>query len=324
MKKIYVLATGGTISAAGSGGKTTGYHDGKFHVDQLLESISGVRELAVLEGEQILNISSDDITWENWILLAGRINELSKRPDIDGFVVTHGTNTMEETAYFLNLTVKTVKPVVLTGSMRPATANSADGPQNLYEAVALAASEEAVGKGVLVAFSDAVYSADRVQKVNCFRPDAFGGRDFGCIGYMQDSEPQFLQYPAKKHTVHTEFQADFPEGIPKVPIVWFYADADPAVLDFAAQSADGLVVAGAGSGLFSKPWKEKIREISKKIPVIRSTRVNHGMVSEDHCDQELGTIPGGMLIPVKARILLTLALARTKEKAEIRRLFSEF
>ena len=131
MKKVYILATGGTISAAGCEGKTTGYHDGKFELKDLLARVKGAEKLAKLEGEQVLNISSDDITWGDWLSLAGKIEKLSLRSDMDGFVVTHGTNTLEETAYFLNLVLKTEKPVVLTGSMRPATANSADGPQNL-------------------------------------------------------------------------------------------------------------------------------------------------------------------------------------------------
>lgn len=324
MKNVYILATGGTISAAGDGGRTTGYHDGEFDITDLLKSIQGVEMLARLDGCQILNVSSDDMGWSEWILLAEKINALSKNPNIDGFVVTHGTNTMEETAYFLNLVVKTEKPVILTGSMRPATANSADGPQNLYEAIALAASRDAIGKGVLVVFSDAIYSADRIQKVNCFRPDAFGGRDFGCIGYMQDCIPKFLQNPVYNHTVHTEFLTYSLKQIPRVEIAYFYTDADPGVLDYYASMAEGIVIAGAGSGLFSKEWKKKIKEIAHRIPVIRSTRVNNGIVSQDNCDEELGTIPGGVLTPVKARILLSIALATTQSRDKLEAVFHKY
>lgn len=324
MRKVYVLATGGTISAAGSEGKTTGYYDGKLDIKQLLDGIEGIGELARLDGQQILNLSSDDITWKDWILLAGKIEELALDPEIYGFVITHGTNTMEETAYFLNLVLKTEKPVVLTGSMRPATANSPDGPQNLYEAVALAASDEARGKGVLVVFSDGIFSGDRVQKVNCFRTDAFSGRDFGCVGYMQDATPRFLQYPLENHTVHTEFSVGTLRKIPKVGIIYFYADADPEILDFCGGNWDGLVIAGAGSGLFSIPWKKKIREITQRIPVIRSTRVGDGMVCRDHCDRELDTIPGGVLTPVKARILLTLALTVIETREDLREVFRRY
>ena len=324
MKKVYILATGGTISAAGCEGKTTGYHDGKFELKDLLARVKGAEKLAKLEGEQVLNISSDDITWGDWLSLAGKIEKLSLRSDMDGFVVTHGTNTLEETAYFLNLVLKTEKPVVLTGSMRPATANSADGPQNLYEAIALAASEDAKGKGVLAAFSDLILSADRIQKVNCFRTDAFSGRDFGCIGYMQDSVPKFLQYPVENHTTHTRFTTEALKRIPRVEIAYFSADADPEILEFYGKTAEGLVIAGAGSGLFSKPWKEKIRGIAREIPVVRSSRVGNGMVSQDYCDEELGTIPGGTLTPVKARILLTLALAMGAGQGEIGEIFKQY
>ncbi len=324
MKTIYILATGGTISAAGQKGKTTGYHDGKFNVEDLLKSIQGVDKIARLEGEQILNISSDDVTCDNWITLARRINQLSQNPSIDGFVITHGTNTMEETAYFLNLTVKTTKPIILTGSMRPATANSADGPQNLYEAIALAASGKADGKGVFVVFEDRIFSADRVQKVNCFRPAAFDGKDFGCIGYMQDCEPVFLQYPAKRHTVETEFSVDKIKKLPKVEVAFFYADADPDILNFLASKSQGLILAGAGSGLMSKGWKNKIETISKEIPVIRTSRIGNGIVSRDHCDEELGTIAGYTMTPVKARILLSLALLKTSDHEELQRIFLEY
>ena len=153
MKKIHILATGGTISARGPAGRTAGYQDGAFRIEQLLEGVEGAAALARITGEQIFTLSSEEMTGAHWLTLARRINQLAEEGEADGFVITHGTNTLEETAYFLHLTVKTDRPVVLTGSMRPATANSADGAQNLYEAIAVAASGEARGKGVLVVFS---------------------------------------------------------------------------------------------------------------------------------------------------------------------------
>lgn len=324
MKKLFILATGGTISASGQPGKTSDYRDGTFLIDDLLTSVQGLSDIAELEGEQIFNVSSDDIDCNCWLTLAKRINELSADPSIDGFVVTHGTNTMEETAYFLNLTVKTEKPVVLTGSMRPATANSADGPQNLYQAVALAASDEAYGLGVLVVFADAIISADRVQKVNCFRPAAFDGRDFGCIGYMQDNNPIILQHPAKPHTVHTPFDITKVSKLPKVEIAWFSADADAEIVSFLADRSEGLIIAGAGAGLMSLPWKEKVREVSGRIPVVRTTRIGNGIVSREHCDNNTGTIAGYTLSPVKARILLSLALLNTTDVKELQILFRSY
>ena len=157
--KIIVLATGGTIAGVGEAGKTAGYIPGALTADELLFAVPQLAEVAPIEAIQICNVNSDDITDEIWLTLANKINELAADPDVKGFVITHGTDTMEETAYFLNLTVKTDKPVVLTGSMRPATSISADGPMNLYEAVCVAASDEAVGKGVLSVFSDRIFAA---------------------------------------------------------------------------------------------------------------------------------------------------------------------
>ncbi len=324
MKRIHIFATGGTISAEGPAGQTAGYHDGAFDITSLINGVTGISTLADLDGEQIFNISSDDVTYANWITLADRINTLAEDPSIDGFVITHGTNTMEETAYFLNLTVKTDKPVVMTGSMRPATANSADGPQNLYEAVALAASDAARGLGVLVVFADGIFSADRVQKTNCFRPAAFDGRDFGCIGYMQDAVPVILQHPAKCHTLQSDFSTKDLSPLPKVEIAYFYADADPGILTYLASKADGLVIAGAGSGLMSKPWKKEIQRLSAQLPIVRCTRIGNGIVSHDHCDITLGTIYGMAHSPVKARILLSLALAKAKDKEPLQTYFLKY
>ena len=156
MRKVVILGTGGTIAGVGVPGLTTGYFSGGMDIESLITGVPGLKKLAWLVGEQIANVNSDDITQEDWLRLTRRINELARREDIAGFVITHGTDTLEETAFFLNLTVKTRKPVVITGAMRPATALSPDGPFNLYQAVALAASPEAAGKGVLAVFSDAV------------------------------------------------------------------------------------------------------------------------------------------------------------------------
>ena len=324
MKHIYILATGGTISADGPKGKTAGYRDGVFDVDALIRAVDGLGALAQVQGEQIFNISSDDVTRENWLTLAGRINTLSRDPEIDGFVITHGTNTMEETAFFLQMTVKTDKPVVLTGSMRPATANSADGPQNLYEAVALAASEEARGKGVLVVFSDSIYSASMVQKQNCFRPEAFDGRDFGCLGYMQDGRAMFLQSPARPHTTQTAFDTAGLRKLPDVEIAYFYADAPTAILDALAAKVDGLVVAGAGAGLMSRAWQARVSEISRRIPVVRCTRIGSGYVGRDVCDETLGAICGGTHSPVQSRILLMIALTGTKDPEALAEVFRTY
>lgn len=320
MKKIHILATGGTISAQGPAGRTAGYQDGAFDIGQLLTGVAGVENLAQLTGEQIFTISSEDMTGAHWLTLARRINQLAAG-DVDGFVITHGTNTMEETAYFLHLTVKTDKPVVLTGSMRPATANSADGAQNLYEAIALASSDQARGKGVLLAFSDGIYGARGVQKTNCFRPAAFDSRDFGCLGYLQDDLPVFVQVPARPHTLHTPFRAEELTELPRVEIACFYADADPALLTGAASRAQGLVIAGAGSGQMSAAWKEAAGDLARRMPVVCCSRIGNGLVGS-------ASVPGALcsmtLPPVKARILLSLGLTRTDCRETLQEYFLTF
>ena len=219
---------------------------------------------------------------------------------------------------------KTDRPVVLTGSMRPATANSADGAQNLYEAIAVAASSEARGKGVLVVFSDGIYGARGVQKVSCFRPDAFNSRDFGCLGYVQDDLPVFFQTPAEDHTLRTPFQTEGLQTLPPVEIAYFYADADPCVVPLLAGRARGLVIAGAGSGQMSGPWKEAVREAARRIPVVRCSRTGSGLVGRESRDAEAGTLWGMTLPPVKARILLSLGLTVTDSREALQEFFQTY
>lgn len=324
-KRIVILATGGTISAGGEEGATTGYTDGAFDIDALVAGIPNIGRLARLSGEQVLNISSADITLDDWLMLAERINTLSMREDVDGFVVTHGTDTLDETAYFLNLAVKTKKPVVVTGAMRPATATSADGPLNLYQAVALAASNKSHGRGVMVAFADAVFGGRDVQKINNFKADAFNSRDFGCLGYMRSDEVYFVNQSTKRHTVDTEFDVSSRTHLPQVAVAYFHVGAEPGILDYMQGRADGIVIAGAGGSAYSKEWLETVKRISGKIPVVRSTRVSNGITIYDEAmDREGGTIWSGTLPPQKAKVLLTMALTRTKDREEIQRMFEEY
>jgi len=324
MKKVFVLGTGGTISSGGTAGTTTNYTNGVFDVDALIAGIPGIKELAVLEGEQILNVPSDDITEQDWLALAGRINELACRDDIAGFVVTHGTNTMEETAFFLSLAVKTEKPVVLTGAMRPATALSADGAMNIYQAVALAADPKAAGRGVMAVMGDRIFDAAHLHKRNAFRLDAFTGGDAGCIGYMQDRKAFFLQRSELPHTLNTEFTIKGLTALPKVGIALFYAGADPEILRSAADGADGLILAGAGSGFAGKAWEPLLTGIAGRIPVVRASRTMDGVVTRDDYDDRIGTLPGYALDPLKARILLSFCLTLTCDRDEIERIFRRY
>ena len=324
MKEVYILGTGGTISSGGTEGATTNYTNGFFDVDALIAGVPGIKDLAVIRGEQIRNVPSDDITCGDRIVLARRINELSGDDGIAGFVVTHGTNTMEETAFFLNLAVKTAKPVVLTGAMRPSTAISADGSMNIYSSVALAASPEALGRGVMAVMNDRIFDAAHLHKGNAFRLDAFTGGDAGCIGYMQDSTPFFWQKSELPHTLESGFSIDGLTALPKVEIVLFYADADPSILFKAADVSEGLIVAGAGSGFTSKAWEDALAEITRRIPVVRASRTMDGVVTRDDFDGRAGTVPGYLIDPLKARILLSFALTRTRDPGAIEDIFKKY
>ena len=319
--KIIVLATGGTIAGVGEAGKTAGYIPGALTADELLFAVPQLAEVAPIEAIQICNVNSDDITDEIWLTLANKINELAADPDVKGFVITHGTDTMEETAYFLNLTVKTDKPVVLTGSMRPATSISADGPMNLYEAVCVAASDEAVGKGVLIVFSDRIFAARSVTKTSTYNVMAISAGEMGAIGVVRDNVVFLYESPSKKHTTETEFDIAGLSALPKVSILYFSVGADPELLRFAAERADGLVIAGAGAGEFSKEWVEVINGLS--IPVVISSRIDDGVITRDNllCSN---TVAANNLSPQKAAILLQLALTGNVRQENLERLFLQY
>ena len=322
-KKVVVLATGGTIAGEGRPGDTTSYTPGKVSISDIASKIRGLRDIADLQQIQMANINSDDITSSLWIDLALTINKLSKDEDIDGFVITHGTDTMEETAYFLHLTVKTDKPVVVTGAMRPSTATSADGPMNLYQAVTVAASEKARGLGVLCVFSDSIYSARDFQKLSTTSVTAFGGRDFGMMGYVLDRNVLFYNKSLKPHTLESEFSVENIKSLPKVGILIFHVDADPDLVYAAAKNSDGLVIVGAGNGNYSIKYNEVIGKLS--IPVVRSSRIGNGMIVPDNTFDKWGNIiVGDNLAPTKARILLQLALTKTKDVEKIKECFKKY
>lgn len=325
-KNIIIIGTGGTIAGTGEAGKTVSYRTGQIEVDKLISGIEDLESLANVSTKELLSIDSCDMTVRDWLHLANYINEMSSDNEVDGFVVTHGTDTLEETAFFLNLTVKTVKPVVITGSMRPATAMSPDGPFNLYQSVALARDEDSVGKGVIVAFSDAIYGARDINKINTYRTNAFGNRDLGCLGYIRDEKVYFYNESVKTHTFKSEFDISGISELPHVGIVYFYADADPGILDYMAQNFEGIVVAGAGCGGCSIIWNKKLRELALKgIPVVRSSRISNGLVTGEPNEQKKPReIYANTLSPQKSRILLSLALSRTRDIEEICNIFEKY
>lgn len=323
-KRIVILATGGTIAGVGAQGATTGYVAGQIDAATLVAAVPGIGTLADIAVEQVCNKDSSDLTVADWFDLVRRIEAHAVADDADGFVIMHGTDTMEETAYFLDLVLKTPLPVVLTGAMRPATATSADGPLNLYEAVAVAASDDPAAAGVLVVFAECIYDARNVQKTNSFRVEAFAGGDFGALGYLRDGEPHFLRRSVRPETVETEFDVAGMDRLPSVAIAYFAADEDPHHVDALLEFSDGLIVAGAGDGTVSAAWCERLRaHEAQGKPVVICSRTSNGLVA---LDERLPRtcVSGGTLNVQKARVLLKLALTVTADIDEIARIFETY
>src|SRR6516165_7689099 len=208
LPNVTIIATGGTIAGEAATSVQSGYTSGQVGVEALIKAVPTLGKLARVSGEQISNVGSQYMSDEIWLKLAKRINQLAASPDVDGIAITHGTDTMEETAYFLNLVVKTKKPVVLTGSMRPSSALSADGPLNIYNAVAIAGDPAAAGRGVLVAINDQIHSAHDVTKTNTTSVETFMSPYRGLIGTSSYGVNQFYRGPFKKNTTESEFSVD--------------------------------------------------------------------------------------------------------------------
>ncbi len=323
---IVVLATGGTI--AGSGGTGYGYTSGELKIDDLIKAVPNIDKLAHLSGEQVANIGSQDMNDEVWLKLAGRVNAALARPDVGGVVITHGTDTMEETAYFLNLVVRSDKPVVLVGSMRPSTAISADGPANLYNAVAAAASPDAKGRGALVFMNDTLYDARNVTKTNTTNVDAFSSPNRGAAGVVNSGSVNWFERSNKRHTSQSEFSVNGTQALPGVEILYAHANMDPALVRAAIQSgAKGIVVAGVGDGNMPKAVLEQLAAAVKAgIVVVRSSRIQSGLVLRNNevDDDKMGFVSSGELNPAKSRVLTQLALTRTSDPKAVQRIFDEY
>jgi len=326
--RIVVLATGGTIAGAAASDVQARYTSGQVGVEQLLAAVPQVKDIATLSGEQVSNIGSQDMNDEVWLTLARRVNELAAQPDVDGIVITHGTDTIEETSYFLNLVVKTTKPVVLTASMRPSTALSADGPLNFYNAVAVAANKEAEGRGVLVVINDWIHGASSLTKTSTTAVQTFLSPLRGLVGTVAYGQAEFYRGPFGRHTLESEFSLDGVTALPRVDIVMAYANMDGALIDAAvAAGAKGIVIAGVGNGNMTAPALAALAAQAKKgIVAVRSTRVTTGLVGRnvEVNDDELGLVASDDLNPQKARVLLRLALLKPRSLADIQRIFTEY
>ncbi|MCP3140553.1 type II asparaginase [Pyxidicoccus xibeiensis] len=326
--RIRILATGGTIAGAQTRQEDSAYKAGALDVEQLIAAVPSLKQLASLGGEQVANIGSQDMNDAVWLKLARRINALLATPDVDGIVVTHGTDTMEETAYFLNLVIRSDKPVVLVGAMRPATALGADGPANLYNAVAVATHPGARGRGVLVVMNDEVHAARNVIKTNTTNVKSFESPNRGAAGLVHTGKVTWFEPVDTKHTHRSELSLEKVEKLPRVDILYAHANMSADLLEAAVKSgARGLVIAGVGNGNMSQQALEVLaRAVKQGVAVVRSTRLMSGLVlrNSEVDDDKLGFVASGELNPAKSRVLLQLALTRTKDPAQLQRYFQEY
>ena len=273
LPQIKILATGGTIAGtAASATQTTGYKAGDLGIQVLIEAVPQMKEFADVSGEQIFKISSNNMTDEGLLKLAKRCNELLKDPKVSGIVITHGTDTLEETAYFLNLTVKSKKPVVLVGAMRPATAISADGPMNLLNAVRVAADPQSVGKGVLITMNDVINNARDVTQTNPTNGATFRGGELGALGYIAGGKNYFYKESTRPHTYKSDFDIEKINKLPRVDIIYSHVNADRVLVDAAvAAGAKGIVAAGTGNGSISEREEAGLVDAMKKFSKIYIT-----------------------------------------------------
>jgi L-asparaginase len=325
---VVILATGGTIAGAAATGTQSGYKSGAVGIDTMIAAVPGISDLAEIKGEQISNVGSQDMSFAILLTVAKRINELAKSPDIDGFVITHGTDTLEESAFFLNLTVKTEKPVVMVGSMRPSTAVSADGPLNLYNAVGVAVDPAARGRGVLVVMNDWIHAAHSLTKTSTTAVQTFMSPIRGLVGVAAYGKNDFYTKPEWKHTTASEFDVSQVTAMPRVDIIFADIDMSPDLIDAAAANgAKGIVIAGVGNGNMNKASIDAAAKAVKKgVVVVRSSRVATGNVGRnvEINDDEMGFIASDELNPQKARVLLSLALLKQATPAQVQTMFQTY
>ena len=327
LPKVYILATGGTIAGSGSSATKSNYSAGQVAIGTLLDAVPAIKDVANVEGEQVVNIGSQDMSDEVWLVLAKRVNELLARADVSGIVITHGTDTMEETAFFLSLVVGSGKPVVLVGAMRPSTAISADGPANLYNAVVTAASPASRDRGVLVCMNGKVYGAADVTKTNTTSVETFQSPNSGAIGYIHNGEVRYYHTSCAGVNV-PYFDIDGLKSLPKVGIAYGYSNVEGDVVDMMIDKHyKGIVYAGVGNGNIHKnvfPELEKARK--NGIIVVRSSRVPTGATTLDAevDDNKYEFVASWGLNPQKARILLMLALTKTDDWKTIQKFFNNY
>jgi len=323
--RVVILATGGTIAGAGEGVRDAGYAAGVLGVEELVAAVPRVGELAELEGEELARVGSQDMSPELWLALARRARARLGGQELAGLVVTHGTDTLEETAFFLDLTVGGDEPIVVTGAMRPATGLSADGPRNLLDSVRVAIHPEARGRGVLVCLDEAIHTARGVTKTNTAHVSTFQSPELGAAGKIVAGRPIFFRPARPRASSAPRFALGELTTLPRVDVIYAYAGLTPdRVAASVEQGARGIVLAGVGNGNAPHAVLEALAEaVRAGVPVVRSSRTLSGFVARnvEIDDDRSGFVAAGDLNPAKARVLLQLALTITREAERIQELF---
>lgn len=328
LPNIHILATGGTIAGTGASATGTNYTAGQMAINDLLAAVPEIKDIANVTGEQIVKIGSQDMTDEVWLKLAHYLNTLLSQKNVDGVVITHGTDTMEETAFFLNLTVKSDKPVILVGAMRPATSLSADGPLNLYNAVVTAGAPESKGKGVMIVMNGSILGAHSAVKMNTTSVQTFQAPNSGALGYVNNGKVFYNQVTEKIHTAQSAFDVTGLNSLPKVGIIYSYSNVEPEALNALVTSGyKGVIHAGVGNGNIHKNIFNQLAAASETgILVVRSSRVPTGPTTLDAeiDDNKYHFVASQELNPQKARILLMLALTKTNDWKTIQTYFNNY
>lgn len=329
MKKIMVITMGGTISARGMDRlDLKDYQSGLLTGKDFIESYPELQTLAEIDIEQLDNISSTRINPTHWVTLRRKVEDYLNEKGYDGVVITHGTNTLEETAYFLHLTVRSEKPIVFVGAQRPFFSISSDAPLNLMNAIRVAIDPASHGKGVLVVANDEINGAREVTKTDTYRLETFQSGKLGFLGFVDpDKTVQYYREPTRKHTIHSQFSQLKLEKLPNVEIVYSYAGASGELIRHitACGKYAGIVVAGTGAGRCSAEEEEALLEaVDSGLFVVRSSRVGSGRVVDIDHYKNLHAISADNLLPQKARILLMLSLLVYQNVEDIQRIFNEY
>jgi L-asparaginase len=328
LPQLRVLATGGTIAGAQASATGYGYRAGAYDIDTLLKAVPNLDRLAVLTGEQVASIGSQNMSDAVWLKLAQRLNAVLAEPGVDGVLITHGTDTLEETSYFLSLVTRSDKPVVMVGAMRPATALSADGPGNLYNAVAVVTDPGARGRGTMVCLNEVVHFARNVVKTDTTGVQTFQSPNRGPAGLVHTGKVRWFEPMDRKFGSASEFSVDTLQQLPRVDVIYAHANMSADLIDAAVKNgARGLVIAGVGDGNMTTPALEAVSlAVRQGVVVVRSTRLPQGVVLRNNeiDDDARGLVVAGELNPAKSRVLLQLALTRTVDPVRIQQIFDEY